>query len=78
MFAVLLGALCSPAFAESKSHTVRVSCVVMPEINITAPEAGFSVDSVKVHSNFGEQFNTSEVWRMNGTERTKLYTVTAL
>ncbi len=78
MFAVLLGALSSPALAESKSQTFRVSCIVMPQMQITAPEQGSSIDSVRIQSNFGEQFNTSEGWRVNGGQKTKLYTVTAL
>jgi hypothetical protein len=78
MLATLLGVLSSPSFAESKSHTVHVSCIVMPEMQITSTQPGFSIDSVRIQSNFGEQFNTSEGWRISGGQKTKLYTVTAL
>ncbi len=78
MLVALAGVLSSPAFADSKSQTVHVSCVVMPEMQIMNTQQGFLMDSVRVQSNFGEQFNTSEGWRVSGGQKTKLYTVTAL
>ena len=78
MLAVLIGGLTSPAFADSKSQTVRVSCVIEPQMQITRAGQEFSLDSVRIQSNFGEKLTTSEAWRVNGSQRTKLYTVTAL
>ena len=70
----LAGSLfCGTALASSKSATIQVSCTIKPMIEM----AGSS--SVKARSNMGkERFQMSECLMDRGSQKTKLYSLTAL
>ena len=73
---VLLGiawsfGLAVPALADSRTATVRVSCTILPMIEIATPAAS-------VNTNLGNKFTTSEATLQNQNGPMKVYSVTAL
>ena len=75
VFTVLLGMmLVSPlsARADSRSATVRVSCTVVPVIEMVQK------DTLGVRSNLGKQYLSNESWVDRDGQRIKLVSVTAL
>lgn len=68
----------NPCFAQTKSKTVRVSCVIPEQVQVSLPQDIQGVESLSIRANQGSFYQTTEGWRINGAERTKLFTVTAL
>ena len=64
--------LCGSASAASKSATIQVSCTIRPMIEMAASSA------VRANSNLGKQFQMSESFVDRGSQKTKLYSLTAL
>ena len=60
------------ALADARSATVRVSCTVVPMIEMVQK------DTVSVRSNLGKQYLSNESWIDRGGQRVKLVSVTAL
>ena len=75
VFTFLLGiALLNPpsALADSRSATVRISCTVVPMIEMVQDK------TVNVRSNLGKQYLSSESWIDRGGQRVQLVSITAL
>ena len=62
-------ALAAPAWAESRSHTVQVSCTVPLIIEMAGTE---------VRSTLDKQYQMTEDVRIRDGERVRLYSLTAL
>ena len=61
------------AFASSKSATIQVSCTIKPMIEMAS-----SPSSAQVNTNLGKQFQMNESFVDRGSQKTKLYSLTAL
>ena len=86
--------MAAPALADSRTATVRVSCTILPMIEIATltaqPSSAVSAvksaewemnsngTAVKVDTNFGNKFTTSEATLQNQNGLMKVYSVTAL
>ena len=76
----------SPLLAESRSATVRVSCTILPMIEVSTPdltpraELGIVSDNglISVRTNLGKNYSLAEVSRKTSEGLLKLYSVTAL
>jgi hypothetical protein len=71
---LLFLALAAPAFAESKSHTVQVSCVVPEMLEMRAPLAR----SIQARTSLEKRYQMTDQMCLRGNERIKLYSLTAL
>ncbi len=78
VLALLLGAATTPSFAQSKSQSVRVSCVIPTQIEIANPAGDRPFDASDVATNSQSLFQTTESWKMSDGQRMKVLTVTAL
>jgi hypothetical protein len=63
-----------PAFADSKSATVQVSCTVPAMIELAAPIA----QAVSARSNLSNQYQMTEGIGLRDGQSIKLYSLTAL
>ena len=73
-WALLLSAVFLPcaALADSKSKTVRISCTVVPMIELTQRE------TLSVQSNLGKQYRLLESQTERAGQKVQLYSLTAL
>ena len=71
---LLLAAAASPAFADSKSVTVQVSCTVPAMMELVSPQARI----VQANTNLEKQYRMTEDLRIIGGRSVKLYSLTAL
>ena len=62
----------SPAWAGSKSAVIQVSCSIKPMIEMT------SASSVSANSNLDKQYLMTESQLDRGSQKIKLYSLTAL
>ena len=67
--------LAAPAYAASKSATVRVSCTVPALVQLSAPSPE---RPVKAASNLGTQYQMTEDLRDESGRKIKLYSLTVL
>ena len=66
----------TPLFAGSRSATVRVSCTILPMIEI--PEITSDGSAVSVKTNLGRNYALTESFRKTGNDKVKLYSLTVL
>lgn len=73
-YTLLLSAFFLPltAAAESKSKTVRISCTVVPMIEMS------QTDSFSMRSNLGKQLRMTESYTERAGQKVQLYSLTAL
>ena len=71
LLAGMLFAVPAPCFAASRSVSARVSCTVVPMIEITS-------QTLQAHSNLRGQFLSSESLVDRGGQKVRLVSVTAL
>jgi len=62
----------TPLFAGSRSATVRVSCTILPMIEIS------SAKTPSIKTNLGSDYGVTESIRKAGNDKIKLYSITAL
>lgn len=82
---IMLGfALSSPVWADTRTATMRVSCTILPMIELSSPELptlGLTgqVSDVRVNTNMGKKFGM-DVRSQKTTDGSllKIYSVTAL
>lgn len=91
---LVAGLLDSPLWAESRSAMVRVSCTILPMLELSTPlfgptasdasprsELGLSSDGgawVSVKTNLGSNYRMTENFRKTSQGVLKIYSVTAL
>ena len=63
---------CLPAFADSRSKSVQVSCTILPMIEMS------QTASLQVNSNLGNRYLTSENLVDRQGQKVRLMSVTAL
>ena len=73
---LLFVALATPGWAASKSASVRVSCTIKPVIALST--AVTPKTAVQAESNLGNQYQMTEDIRVQGGQKTRLYSLTAL
>ncbi len=81
LIAILFGASFSLladtlVFADTRSATARVSCTILPMIEI--PEITSDGSAVSVKTNLGRNYALTESFRKTGNEKVKLYSITVL
>ncbi len=62
-------------FADTRSATVRVSCTILPVIEISSAK---TLAEPAVKTNLGSNYALTESIRKAGNDKIKLYSITAL
>lgn len=73
--ALLCLALATPAWAASKSATVRVSCTIPELVQLSAPALD---QPITANTNLGSQYQVTENTRDADGRRMRIYSLTAL